>query len=131
MGIQFSDMRSVQVQEGEISFTSDRDTQSVIPSAAVAPDTVSTGGKTVPRRRFQKGRIVVKSARYYGVFREDVLQSDGTFKRKLRWVSLGLVKDVSERAAWKALQPHLDKVNKEALRAPKTGFPVLCAHSPA
>ena len=29
---------------------------------------------------------------------------------------------MSERAAWKALQPHLDKVNKDALRAPKTGI---------
>jgi integrase len=76
----------------------------------------------VPRRRFQKGSIVVKSDRYYGVFREDVLQSDGTFTRKLRWVSLGLVKEMSERAAWKALQPHLDKVNKEALRVPRTGI---------
>ena len=76
----------------------------------------------MPRRRFQKGSIVVKSDRYYGVFREDVLQNDGTFKRKLRWVSLGLVKDMSGRAAWKALQPHLDKVNKEALRAPRTGI---------
>jgi len=72
----------------------------VIPSSAVTPFSVSTGGKTVPRRRFQKGSIVVKAARYYGVFREDVLQSDGTFKRKLRWVSLALAKDVSERAAW-------------------------------
>jgi integrase len=76
----------------------------------------------VPRRRFQKGSIVVKSDRCYGVFREDVLQSDGTFTRKLRWVSLGLVKEMSERAAWKALQPHLDKVNKEALRVPRTGI---------
>jgi integrase len=77
----------------------------------------------VPRRRFQKGSIVVKSERYYGVFREDVLQADGTFKRKLRWVSLGLVKALSKRAAHKALQPYLDAVNKEALRAsPKTGI---------
>ena len=93
----------------------------VVQSTAVTPSTVSTKGNIVPRRRFQKGSIVVKSDRYYGVFREDVLQSDGTFARKLRWLSLGLVKDMSGRAAWKALQPHLDKVNKDALRAPKTG----------
>lgn len=97
--------------------------QSVIRSTAVTPDAVSTKGNTiVPRRRFQKGSIVVKSERYYGVFREDVLQSDGTFARKLRWVSLGPVKEMSERAAWKALQPYLDAVNRAALQAPRTGI---------
>lgn len=76
----------------------------------------------MPRRRFQKGSIVVKSETYYGVFRQDVLQTDGTFTRKLRWLRLGSVKEMSKRAAWKAFQPHLDKVNQEALRAPRTGI---------
>lgn len=79
--------------------------QGVVQSVAVTPSTVSTKGNIVPRRRFQKGSIVVKSERYYGVFREDVLQSNGTFARKLHWLSLGLVKDLSERVAWKQFQP--------------------------
>jgi hypothetical protein len=94
----------------------------VVQSTAVTPDSVSTKGNIVPRRRFQKGSIVVKSERYYGVFREDILQSDGTFARKLRWVSLGLVKDLSDRAAWKQFQPCLNRVNDAVKVAPKTGM---------
>jgi hypothetical protein len=108
MSAQRSDLLTVQTTEGELPFAPDLGPRSVIRSTAVTLDSVSTGGRTVPRRRFQKGSIVVKSDRYYGVFREDVLQSDGTFTRKLRWVSLGLAKDMSE--AWKALQLHLDRV---------------------
>jgi hypothetical protein len=57
------------------------------------------------------------------LFRTDVLQPDGTFKRKKRWQPLGLVKEQSERAAWKQFQPYLDAVNEvSAKRPPKSGI---------
>jgi integrase len=93
----------------------------VLHSAPVTPSLASTG-VPVPRRRFQKGSIVVKSGRYYGVFREDILQSDGTFARKLRWVSLGPEKEMSKRAAWKAFQPYLNRVNTATKIPPKAGM---------
>src|ERR1700687_4395858 len=81
---------------------------------AATPSTVSTGANPVPRRRFQRGSLVTKCERRYGVYRADVLEPDGTFARKLRWVPLGLVTEQSERAAWKQFQPYLDAVNKAA-----------------
>jgi len=53
----------------------------VVDFAAVTPSTVSTG-VPVPRRRFQRGSLAERSGRWYGVFRADVLQADGTFKRE-------------------------------------------------
>jgi len=77
----------------------------------------------VPRRRFQKGSLVEKSGRWYGVYRIDVLQSDGSFKREQRWQPLGLVSEQSKRAAWKQFQPHLDEVNEAAKKLPaRTGL---------
>src|SRR5580658_9215633 len=76
----------------------------------VAPATPSPvqAGAIVPRRRFQKGNIITrgKTPQRYGMYREDVLQSDGTFKRVRRCVLLGPVSSLSGRAAWKLLQPH-------------------------
>lgn len=59
-----------------------------------------------------------KSGRWYGVYRADVLQTDGTFRREQCWQPLGLVKEQSERAARKEFQPYLDKVNDAALKLP-------------
>jgi len=57
---------------------------------------------------------------HFGVYREDVLQADGTYKRMQRWMRLG---DSSQRAAWKALQPFLDRVNESTAKLPpKTGM---------
>jgi integrase len=53
-----------------------------------------------------------------GVFREDVLQADGTFHRARRTVVLGPGAKLSERAAWKLFQPYLDGVNGESLKLP-------------
>jgi len=72
----------------------------------------------VPRRRFQKGSLVEKSGRSYGVYRVDVLQANGTFKRDQRWQPLGLVTEQSKRAAWKQFQSHLDEVNEAAKKLP-------------
>src|SRR5215831_14503892 len=94
----------------------------VIDSAPVTPSPVSTGAIPVPRRRFQRGSLQIRSGRRYGVYRKDELQTDGTFERKLRWEPLGLVSQQSERAAWKQFQPLLDAVNRTAPQAPKTGI---------
>jgi integrase len=96
----------------------------VLQSVAVTPFSVSTGGKTVPRRRFQKGTLIVRGKRPMrcGIFREDVLQSNGTFKRVQRRIVLGPVSSLSERAAWKVFQPYLDRVNAEAKLQPKSGM---------
>lgn len=75
------------------------------------------------RRRFQKGTLIVrgKTPVRCGVFREDVLQSNGTFKRVQRCVVLGPVSSLSVRAAWKVFQPHLNRVNAAAKLPPKIG----------
>lgn len=67
--------------------------------------------------------MVEKSGRWYGVYRVDVLQVDGTFRRKQCWQPLGLRKEKSERAAWRQFQPYLDRVNDAALKIPvKSGL---------
>jgi integrase len=78
----------------------------------------------VPRRRFQKGTLIVRGKKPMrcGIFREDVLQSNGTFKRVQRRVVLGPVSSLSERAAWKVFQPYLDRVNATAKLSPKSGM---------
>jgi integrase len=80
-------------------------------------------GRVALRRRFQKGTMIVrgKIPVRCGVYREDVLQSDGTFKRVQRCVVLGPASSLSERAAWKRFQPYLDRVNDAAKLPPKTG----------
>src|SRR5271163_999164 len=71
----------------------------------VAPATPSSiqARSFVPRRRFQKGNIIIrgKTPKRYGMFREDVLQPDGTFKRVRRCIFLGVVSRLSERSARK------------------------------
>jgi integrase len=85
--------------------------------APVTPSPASTGAP-VPRRRFQLGSLVQKSGRWYGVYRSDARQSDGTSKREQCWQPLGLVNQQSERSARKQFQPFLDTVNDAALKLP-------------
>jgi len=81
-------------------------------------------GRVALRRRFQKGTMIVrgKIPVRCGVYREDVLQADGTFKRVQRCVVLGPVSSLSERAAWKRFQPYLDRVNVAGKLSPKSGM---------
>jgi integrase len=75
----------------------------------------------VPRRRFQKGRLVIRGVRNpqrCGMYREDALQPDGTIRRVRRTVRLGPVSQLSERSAWAKFQPYLDRVNS-TVQAPK------------
>jgi len=62
--------------------------------------------------------LVEKSGRWYGVYRADVVQADGTSKREQCWQPLGLVVEQSERAAWRQFQPYLDRVNDAVLKMP-------------
>jgi hypothetical protein len=55
------------------------------------------------------------------MYRDDVLQANGTFKRVRRCVLLGPVSSMSERAAWKTFQPYLDRINTAAKMPPKSG----------
>lgn len=90
--------------------------------AAITRSAASTGDRFVLRRRFQRGALVEKAGRWYGVYREDVLQPDGTSRRVQRWQALGLVSEQSERAAWKEFQSTLNRINEAAMRmAPKSG----------
>src|SRR6267154_760103 len=89
----------------------------VVDSAPVTPSSASTGAP-VARRRFQRGSLVEKSGRRYGVYRVDVLQSDGTFMREQCWQPLGLVSEQSERSAWRQFQPYVDKENDAAKKLP-------------
>jgi integrase len=90
--------------------------------SSATPSSIQAGA-IVPRRRFQKGNIIIrgKTPRRYGMFREDVLQSNGTFKRVRRCVLLGPVSSMSDRAARKSFQPFLDRVNVAAKMPPKSG----------
>ena len=91
--------------------------------AAATPSPIQAGA-IVSRRRFHRGNIIVrgKTPRRYGMYREDVLQPNGTFKRVRRCVLLGPVSSMSERAAWKSFQPYLDRVNAAAKVPPKSGM---------
>ena len=60
----------------------------------VAPATSSPkrAGGVVPRRRFQKGMIVIRGIKHpqrCGLYREDILLKDGTLHRVRRTVRLG------------------------------------------
>ena len=90
-----------------------------VTSLAVTPSPMSTGARPVPRRRFQRGSLVEKSGRWYGVYRWDVLKADGTFKREQRWQPLELVSEQSQRAAWRQFQPYLDRANEAAVKLPR------------
>jgi integrase len=56
------------------------------------------------------------------MYREDILLPNGTFKRIRRTVLLGLASSLSIRAAWKAFQPYLDRVNETAKLPPRIGI---------
>lgn len=99
------------------------DCEAEVPFHAVTPSPMSTGANPVPRRRFQRGSLIQKSGRWYGVYRVDVLLEDGAFKREQSWQPLGLVSGQSKRSAWREFQPYLDRVNDAAKKLPvRTGL---------
>jgi integrase len=82
----------------------------VLPFPSVT-SSLATERKTVPRRRFQRGRLTQrgKTPMWVGMYREDRLQP--TFKRIRRTVTLGPCSSMSQRSALAAFQPYLDVVN--------------------
>ena len=96
-------------------------TDAIVATATPSP---IQAGAIVSRRRFQRGNIIIrgKTPRRYGMYREDVLQTNGTFKRVRRCVLLGPVSSISERAAWRVFQPYLERVNTAAKMPPKSGM---------
>jgi integrase len=118
--------RSFAGEREQASPSQDALVTAVTTDAIVATATPSPiqAGAIVSRRRFQRGNIIIrgKTPRRYGMYREDVLQPNGTFKRVRRCVLLGPVSSMSERAAWKAFQPYLDRVNAAAKMPPKSGM---------
>ena len=81
-------------------------------------------GRVALRRRFQKGTLIIRGKKptRCGIYREDVLQPNGTFKRVQRCVVLGPFSSLSERAAWQRFQPYLDRVNTAGKLPPKSGI---------
>jgi integrase len=76
--------------------------------APATPSFAGTKGRIVPKRRFQTGTFVKRRGKWVGMWRVDVLKSDGTIKREQR--SKAFV-GLSERAARAEFQPILDSVN--------------------
>jgi integrase len=77
---------------------------------SVSNATPSSTGKRgiVPKRRFQRGTFIKRGGNWVGMWREDVVQSDGTVRREQHSKTfVGL----SERAARHQFQPILDAVN--------------------
>jgi len=107
-------------------------TEQPVPLVASSGDaTVSTATplpvqaeRVALRRRFQKGTVIIRGKKptRCGIYREDVLQANGTFKRVQRCVVLGPLSSLSERAAWKLFQPYLDRVNAAGKLPPKSGM---------
>jgi integrase len=95
-------------------------TDATLPPAKPLP---VQAGRLALRRRFQRGTLIVRGKKPMrcGSYREDVLQPNGTFKRVQRCVVLGPASSISERAARKLFQPHLDRVNAAGKLPPRSG----------
>ena len=64
------------------------------------------------RRRFQYGSVILRSKTWYGKWREDEIQPDGTVKRVQKLEKLGTLKDYStKRLAQRALEQKLTDIN--------------------
>src|SRR5258708_32298112 len=96
-------------------------TDAIVATATPSP---IKAGAIVSRRRFQRGNIIIrgKTPRRYGMYREDVLQSNGTFKRVRRCVLPGPGSNLFESAAWESFPPYLDSAKTSAKIAPQTGI---------
>jgi integrase len=96
--------------EGGATMTAPNFLQSSPTLPTLADATPFSTGKRgiVPKRRFQTGTFVKRGCNWIGMWRVDVVQSDGTVRREQHSKTfVGL----SERAARHAFQPILDAVN--------------------
>ena len=85
------------------------------------------------RRRYQKGSLLPKTGlpkdgRWIGRWREDVIQPDGTIKRRYMWEILGTTRDYPTRKlALRALEARLSTINSPTYRArPTATFAEFC-----
>src|SRR5258706_515885 len=85
-------------------------TDAIVATATPSP---IQAGAIVSRRRFQRGNIIIrgKTPRRYGGFREDVLQSKGTFKRVGRCGLLCPGRKILAPGAVEAFPPDLSPRN--------------------
>ena len=93
-------------------------------SSLPAPCTTVGTENYMPRRRYQRGRLISRGKRrkvWIGIYREDRVRPDGTLHRARRTVVLGTVKHVTKLQAIEAFQPYLDAVNLVAVPKPKAG----------
>ncbi len=74
------------------------------------PSFTGTKRGIVPKRRFQKGTFVKRGDNWVGMWRVDVIQTDGSLRRQQRSKAFA---GLSERAARAKFQPILDAVNAE------------------
>lgn len=69
------------------------------------------------RKRFQNGTAYLVGKRWYGKYREDVIQADGSIIRVQKRVPLGTKRELpTKRLALRQLQPFLSKVNSTSYR---------------
>lgn len=72
------------------------------------------------RRRHQTGRVTVRGKKFFGRWREDVIQADGTIKRVERAMVLGTIAELkTKRIAQRLLDPILAKINSFDYRPSK------------
>src|SRR5437762_11629112 len=83
--------------------------------STVTPSLASTG-VPVPRRRFQRGSLVVKPGRWYGVYRADDKQWDGTYQREKCCQGLRVVGALSQRTASTQFHQYWNQANEAATK---------------
>src|SRR6267143_572271 len=91
----------------------------VVDSAPATSSTPRMEWKTtMPRRRFQSGRVYLRGTRWVGSYREYEVNPE-TGKRARKTITFD-ESVTSERAAKAALQPYLDDYNASAKATSKT-----------
>src|SRR5213075_2605393 len=72
----------------------------------------STQGGSMARRRYQCGSVILKGQVWYGKYRDDVVEQDGTVTRVQRRTPLGTKKEYpTKRLAERKLEQILCRIN--------------------
>ena len=93
----------------------------VVDSASATSSSPRMECKTMPRRRFQSGRVYLRGTRWVGSYREYEINPE-TGKRARKTITFDATV-TSERAAKAALQPYLDDYNARAKANSKPSAP--------
>src|SRR6266480_4898062 len=84
------------------------------PECTVSSGTIepSTQGGSMARRRYQCGSVILKGQVWYGKYRDDVVEQDGTVTRVQRRTPLGTKKEYpTKRLAERKLEQILCRIN--------------------